>query len=60
MRYEMMRLSSESSAPMKFLVVLTVEAGVDFFDFFDMNLVQGSSNLIGRRQPTAEISVRYL
>ena len=56
----MMRLPSESSAPMKFLVVLTVEAGVDFFDFFDMNLVQGSSNLIGRRQPTAEISVRYL
>ena len=46
----MMRLPSESSAPMKFLVVLMTEAGVDFFDFFDMNLVQGSSNLNGRRQ----------
>jgi hypothetical protein len=46
----MMRRSSETYAPMKFLVVLMIGAGVDFFCFFDMNLVQGSSNLIGRRQ----------
>jgi hypothetical protein len=50
----MIRRSSESSAPMKFLAALIIEAGVDFLYFLDMNLVQGSSNPIARRQDSRD------